>query len=483
MNYIDYKNNEIIISKHDIDSENKNKTYLITQNIDESNLKKLYNQWDDTMFINDYSFFKKEENSNKLLKINKDTFTDGYFDKNENSIVIIPLDGEELFYKLLKLRTDRIKIRKYDKNTNFISETKLSSLYKSNKKRMHLLNMLGSFLADKSLSKNKINSKDWVYSKEKDPSKKNFIISHKSGFKLIFPFFQPKLEKELIIQYYNVKNELREFDFSNKIKPQPKPKSQPKPQSNKLRIFSWNICWEKMMGKKSLGNSCKKDCYNEFGKYFKNKVINKYHLICFQEASDHDSNNRYNKFITNSYKKNNYGIEKHISSKDAIITLYEKNIFEIKDKYYGDLRNGLNYSKGGRPFLILILRNKLNNEIILLCNVHFPHYSGRSNAELILKNTFKNIYDNYYNYNRIIVVGDHNNEYNSIDFTNVVSFDTKLFKFNNNWTKRPSTHSNLGKIDIVSDTKSVPKYNQLSIPRANNHRISDHHPIDVEVDF
>ena len=273
---------------------------------------------------------------------------------------------------------------------------------------------------------------------------------------------------------------------SNQSQPKLKPKPKPQPQSNKLRIFSWNICWEKMSGSKTLGKSCKMDCYKKFGNYFKKCIVNKYDLICFQEASDYDNENKkYNKLIIdNNDVKNNYGIETHSSGKpgqcDAMITLYNKDKFHLLDRFYGDLKNGEGEKKGGRPYLILILRNNLNNDIILLCNVHFPHGNKRQKAEYILHKSFINKYK-IFKYNRIIVVGDHNHEYSSKEFTRNISFGN--FKFHNNKTKRPYTINQNRKIDLVSDTKSIPEYIKLKMPMAKGNRVSDHHPIHVIVDF
>ena len=244
-----------------------------------------------------------------------------------------------------------------------------------------------------------------------------------------------------------------------------------------IRIFSWNICWEKMQGKKALGKSCKDNCYNEFGKYLNNTILDNYDILCFQEASDNDPNVNYNKHIENFkfISNNTYEKQKHKSGKDTMITLFKKNKFTFKNRFYGDLNNGFKEKSGGRPFLITILENNYNSEIILLCNVHFPH--SQKNSEDILKKTFQIIYEQI-NYNRIIVVGDHNHSYYSDEFTQKISFDKDNFKFYNNRTERPNTLYNK-QIDLVSDTKSKPKYYKLNVPTFNGIPVSDHSPISV----
>lgn len=242
-----------------------------------------------------------------------------------------------------------------------------------------------------------------------------------------------------------------------------------------IRIFSWNICWEKMQGKKALGKSCKDNCYNEFGKYLNNTILDNYDILCFQEASDNDPNVNYNKHIENFkfISNNTYEIQKHKSGKDAMITLFKKKKFTFRNRFYGDLSKGYKKAHGGRPFLITILENNYNSEIILLCNVHFPH--NQQTPEKILKDTFQIIY-NQIKFNRIIVVGDHNHNYYSHEFTQKISFDKNKFKFYNNRTERPNTLYSK-QIDLVSDTKSKPKYYKLNVPKFNGIPVSDHSPI------
>lgn len=244
----------------------------------------------------------------------------------------------------------------------------------------------------------------------------------------------------------------------------------------KINILSWNLCWEAMKASKSKNLDMRK-CKTNNKNICKEKVVDKLkkiiiennlHLLSFQEY------NIINELV-DLKEFNNYHFVKGVSGKETAVSLFRRDLFSYVKHEYGDLC-GRNM---GRTYLLIELINKKTKEKTVFLNVHFPHKdnpikSARKKAEEKMKNLIKKFKNH-----RIIIAGDHNNEYK---MTSYKKFIKRIFYMDNTnkktcctsvTTKKPSL-----KYDIILDTKDKKiKYTFTGNPKNKKMYVSDHVPI------
>ena len=149
------------------------------------------------------------------------------------------------------------------------------------------------------------------------------------------------------------------------------------PDRQSLSILSYNISWESMSGSVSKWALCNNNtntnnlrhssvCVNNISSVFDSG--NELDFITLQEATD------YNKLIKESDRLKQMKFEVHKSALDTIVTFWDSNKFNLKQKILGEFENG-------RPWMAIMFNyvRKSNNHSnisydLCLINVHMGHY-------------------------------------------------------------------------------------------------------------
>lgn len=431
--------------------------------------------------------------SNKKSKINDHTKYDFYtYDENRN--ILIKFDNTNVNYN------------DYDIIINHEIDSiykKIIDLFDSNNIDLKINGKIEVLNINNYRNKKKARAFYLYFQNKWDHGNYRYLESHMhyrepyDKFEIYIPWKQniDDLRNNKFI-YFNNKNEKRIVQLIEKNINMSIPKSSKK-LDGKLRIFSWNTCWEAMQAKRSSKtdptphcNSRKNyPCYNLLNKYVV-EIIEKYNpdFLVFQEASGTNSRDFNKELLNIPTNYNQYTSYTHESSSDKLITLYNKYNYKCENYIYGDTVKGKKSIKGGRPYLGLLLTNNNSGEKLLLINVHFPHKINRRTKEETRKKAeinLKNIISTYKN-RRIIIAGDHNFNYRQNNYLKSEDKSSKKKKFYSN-DNRPSTLPSKRQWDAVFDTKSKNiTYDEnvtRNCPRHNKGYVSDHLPILVELDY
>jgi len=173
-----------------------------------------------------------------------------------------------------------------------------------------------------------------------------------------------------------------------------------------ITIGSYNISWEAMS---SYGKGNFKVCVKTTD--YKNgicksniltNIINSVKLydpdiMGFQEAAHYID-------VLNLFDKNKYDYFINNSGKEDMLTIWKKNKFKCIGKYSSEFESG-------RPWALLIFKNKKTHELFYFINIHAAHNPDSSDSifkiinkyiELSIDLKFKN------NISRVIMSGDYN---------------------------------------------------------------------------
>lgn len=250
-------------------------------------------------------------------------------------------------------------------------------------------------------------------------------------------------------------------------------KNKTKKNNDGIKIFSYNISWESMTGKKKNWYLCSVNDNKKHPKHFSvcvnniSKVIeeNDSDFICLQEATN------YEKLIEESLRLAKMKYELHNSGLDNIITFWKpkyKLLYSIKGEF-----------EKGRPWMATIFNNG-----ICLINVHFGHYDDKEEfeiMELMFETVRKciNIEENnknkkIKNVDRYIISGDFNNDIKKFGNKDLTF---KLNGINFYYNPRKLMTCRIGRMchyDHVIDSKKKPI--DIIIPEVD-YMASDHKPI------
>lgn len=146
-----------------------------------------------------------------------------------------------------------------------------------------------------------------------------------------------------------------------------------------IRVFSYNVSWESLSGKKSDWELCNNASNSNHPRHHSvctgniSQVINENptDFITLQEAGE------YHKLIKQSPRMQNMEYRTHESGLDLVITFWEKK-YKLINQLTGEFEKG-------RPWLACFLKyNSMGkNMIIAVVNVHFGHYTEEEEIEKI----------------------------------------------------------------------------------------------------
>jgi hypothetical protein len=238
-----------------------------------------------------------------------------------------------------------------------------------------------------------------------------------------------------------------------------------------IRIFSYNISWESMTGKKPHWELCTNNTDKKHPKHFSvcvgniAQVIeeNDTDFVCLQEATD------FYKLINNSPRLKSMKFKEHNSGLDDMVTFWKPE-YKLLYTIVGEFEKG-------RPWLATVFKDGL-----CLINVHFGHYSDSDELallDLMVKTVEKGMQKMRTVVKRVIISGDFN--FNIKDF-GTKEFDNKKneIKINNRIFYHNPKHiltcciRRRRHYDHVIDSFGVPK--DIYIPDVH-YMSSDHKPI------
>jgi len=148
---------------------------------------------------------------------------------------------------------------------------------------------------------------------------------------------------------------------------------------DKLKILSWNICWE-CMSANQTSNTLAIYCKNNKNTCLLNVVDlidqEEYDIIGLQEAA------KYNVIISESDKLRKMGCIHHALNKNSIVdltTFYNIQKFKVLAVKVGNL-----FNKQGRPYHIIFLQHNKTSDKYIIINLHNGHYD-RTKSEYFSK--------------------------------------------------------------------------------------------------
>lgn len=175
--------------------------------------------------------------------------------------------------------------------------------------------------------------------------------------------------------------------------------------NDSIYVLSWNICWQTMTGITNTEASAKlvdlvKRCNSEKDEYDFNKCVanvittidsisiesNNYDFVALQEASN------WRRIRAKSEKLNTMGYVHHRvgSTKEVdLVTFYDNTKYELTFIKVGQISKG-------RPYHILILRNRKTGSSYIFINLHNSHSYTKEPLEHLLSkdlNKFKRVYN------------------------------------------------------------------------------------------
>jgi GTP-binding protein EngB required for normal cell division len=168
---------------------------------------------------------------------------------------------------------------------------------------------------------------------------------------------------------------------------------------SKYSVLSWNLSWEMQTGKSwgKIWCSTKNpnNCQENVANYLKS--LNEFDLIAFQEATrtnnfEKKESSSYIEYLANTMYK-----VKYKSGLESIVSYFNKNKFNLIDY------SGYQFKKG-RPILAILLEEIITKKKLLFINLHASHLLFY--YQLIKLNKF--IRDSKFEYNEILIAGDHN---------------------------------------------------------------------------
>jgi hypothetical protein len=251
---------------------------------------------------------------------------------------------------------------------------------------------------------------------------------------------------------------------------------------NIINVLSWNVSWGAMEGSGNdvtaawLGEECKKtsttnslnECANNVIRFI-DELKDKYDFIAIQEASKWDI------IHTNSNILKTMGYVHSMAGPEHLVTFYNK------DKYKIIAVNNNSISKNGRPYHILYLQNKKDNEFYIFINLHNLKGNNMSldRLEYILSNkfnTFKVVnteYINYTDYQQLPTINQLN--WNQTKYNVIVAGDFNDADVKNYWRGlRPFKKTNITNIENilvgcnnVEPPKTCCKMTKHTIPNMN----------------
>lgn len=226
-----------------------------------------------------------------------------------------------------------------------------------------------------------------------------------------------------------------------------------------IKIFSYNVSWESMTGKKSSWRFCNTT----------NRHSNRNNHVCIQNVAHIIDENcktcdfitlqeaaNYKDIIDNSkiLKKMDYLV--HKSGPEYMITFWDKE-YTLDKYYHGEFESG-------RPYQILMFSN------MCIVNIHMGHYDLKklkSQLNKIVKGINKK-----YKY-RIIISGDFN-----YDITgHSIVLDNIKFKINKRKFNTCCNPYNTRQFDHIIDSKHTP----IIKPIYTELMASDHVPISAKI--
>ena len=188
-----------------------------------------------------------------------------------------------------------------------------------------------------------------------------------------------------------------------------------------ITVISYNIRWESMDNITTRKNIIQ-NITNAISEY-------KPDIIGLQEA------NKWQKILKHvNFKK--YNVAHNTSGVESMITMWNRNRF---DKIYV---NASEFEEG-RPFIIMYLKDKTNNNILCVINVHSSHNTNTQKHIFdIINNKLKKI--NIY-FNRIIILGDFNRNVTIDTKSNyIIKNKNKNFKMKSFYLEKKTCCSMLG---------------------------------------
>ena len=152
-----------------------------------------------------------------------------------------------------------------------------------------------------------------------------------------------------------------------------------------------------------------------------------------------------------------YDYSIHKSGKETMITFYKKS-YLLKKEYNGEFQKG-------RPFNIMLFKNKMTSKQFYLINIHACH---NPNTKYAIIDKLNNILSNYNNkIDDIIIGGDFNRD---ILFDYIITTNSKEYKLKN--IKNNIKTYNKYKYDhIISLHKPIKKKSITKYKNASDHKL------------
>lgn len=164
---------------------------------------------------------------------------------------------------------------------------------------------------------------------------------------------------------------------------------------NSIKLLTYNASYEAMCPKNTNNikgeQICKKDeCRNNLINFISNKIKSQgLDFICLQEVGSCKNNNMIidvPKLIYNGIRRNhqNYKNILHDTKRSGgIMTIYNSNKYEVLYSVKSFMETG------GRQFMIIVFKNKYNQEKFCMINCHAGHGGDIFNLDKYINETFK----------------------------------------------------------------------------------------------